>query len=117
MLVLTLPQASQADCSTELPRFGVLLTGDVEGFAKAGFRFGLGAGGCRLVLPWLRLALDVSETGRRLLQPQLPLEAVEFGFGPAFLILLHQSQRLGDHSQPVLRLATLRRALCQRAQQ
>jgi hypothetical protein len=116
MLVLTLPQASQAECRTALPRFGVLVTGDVEGFAKAGVRFGWGAGGVRLVLPCLRLALDVSEPGRRLLQPQLPLEAVEFGCGPAFLILLHQRQRRGAHSPPVLRLATLRRALGHRTQ-
>jgi hypothetical protein len=50
------------------------------------------------------------------LQHQLPLEAVEFGFSPAFRILLHYRQRLGDHPQPIVRLATLRRALGQRAQ-
>src|SRR5215510_15341932 len=80
-LVLGLPQASQAGGSTELPRFGVLLTGDVDGFAKTGFRFGLGAGVFRRIWTCVRRGWDGSETGRRLLQRQLPLEAVEFSFG------------------------------------
>ena len=75
----------------------------------------VGAGGC--VLRFL-LAFDLPDTAALclLLQRELPLEAIEFCFVPAFLILLHHSQRLGDHPQPFFGLAALRIALGQRAQ-
>ena len=64
-LALLLPQTSEAHGRSQLPRLGLLATGHSEGLLEAGFR--------------LLLVM------RSLFQQQLPLEAIEFRFRPAFL--------------------------------
>src|SRR5262249_35623770 len=62
---LLLPQARQTHGGTQLPGLGLLLTGNSKGLLETCFRLLL--------------------VRRSLFQQQLPLEAIEFGFRPAFL--------------------------------
>ena len=51
-----------------------------------------------------------------IVKKEFPLDPIQLGFVPAFLILLHHSQSLGDHPQPFFRLAALPIALGQHTQ-
>jgi hypothetical protein len=74
-----LPQFGEAGSGTEFPRFGALVLGDGNGLFEAGFGF--------------------SGIVRRPLEQELSFEAVEFGFPPALLSIVHVRQRFSQHGQ------------------
>jgi hypothetical protein len=78
---LLLPKTSQAGGSTELPEFGLPALGNAEDMMETGF--------------------SLSEVARNLLQQEGAFEAVEFGFGPALIILGDPYERLGHERHSI----------------
>ena len=88
-LALLLPQATQAHGGPELQRLRLLAAGDVQSALQPGFR-----------LRWLRA---------RLPQEQDALEATDFCFPAAVLMLLDQGVGLGQRLEAVVRVAQVGR--------
>ena len=84
-LALLLPEARQAHGSAQLQRFRLLAAGHVQGPMQPGFRLGR-----------LRPGLP---------QPQDALEARDFRFPPALVMLLDQGVGLGQGLEALGRLA------------
>jgi hypothetical protein len=92
-LALLLPQPTETYGGPQLQRFGLLVTGDVQGALQPGFRL-------RLRRP-------------RLPQEQDAPEAMDFRLPPAFLLLLYQGVGLGQCLEAVFYMAQVGRDLCQ----
>ena len=87
---LLLPQATEAHSGPQLQRFRLLAAGDVQGALEAFFR-----SQCRTLHPAFRM------------QKQDTLQATDFRFPPAFLMLLHQGVGLGQRLQALFRVAQM----------